>query len=201
MNLLYDPDHRGADAPKTECMRPTRSRACTRAARWMRNGLAAGASLLLSACAGLSGGSLTEDQDWRANGFRYYDSSPYLLVYTDNKGGLNSELKYMPDLTKKRQVKPYQFLASVDGTLTFEDGILTGAESNGDGTAVPKAVISALEKTAKAAIAADMGTAREAMDADGLAPRVYLFKIIKTIDDKGNYVWELKGSSGSPVKS
>ncbi|WP_397380467.1 hypothetical protein [Prosthecobacter sp.] len=170
------------------------------AAMLIRAGLSS-LALLLSACAGLSGRSLTEEQDWSATGFRYYDSSPYLLVYTDNKGGLNSELKYMPDLTKKRQVKPYQFLASVEGSLTFEDGILTGAESNGDGTAVPKAVISALEKAAKAAIALDAKLAPEAKDADDLAPRVYLFKIVKEVNDKGQYVWELKGSSGSPIKS
>lgn len=160
-----------------------------------------GLALTLVACAGLSGRTLSEDEDWSASGFRYYDSSPYLLVYTDNKGSLNSELKYMPDLTKKRQVKPYQFLASTDGKLDFEDGILTGAESNADGTAVPKAVISALEKAAKIAIAADTSPAREVADANGMAPRVYLFKIIKTIDAKGQCVWELRGSSGSPVKS
>ena len=172
----------------------------TNAILLLRSGLAS-LTLMLSACAGLSGRSLTEVQDWSANGFRYYDSSPYLLVYTDNKGGLNSELKYMPDLTKKREVKPYQFLASVDGSLTFEDGILTGAESNGDGTAVPKAVISAMEKVAKAAIAADGKLQTEAKDADGMAPRVYLFKIVKEVDAKGEYVWELKGSSGSQIKT
>ncbi len=170
------------------------------AAMLIRAGLAS-LALLLSSCAGLSGRSLTEDQDWSATGFRYYDSSPYLLIYTDNQGGLNSELKYLPDLTKKREVKPYQFLASVEGKFSFADGILTGADSTGDGTAVPKAVISALEKAASAAIAADGKLRAEAKDADGLAPRVYLFKIVKEVNDKGQYVWALKGSSGSPIKS
>lgn len=160
-----------------------------------------GLPLGLGSCAGLSGRSLTEEEDWSASGFRYYDSSPYLLVATDNKGSLTSELKFMPDLTKKRQVKPYQFLASTEGKLEFEDGILTGAQSDGDGTAVPKAVIAALEKVAKVAIAADTSRGTPPVDADGMAPRVYLFKIIKQVNDKGECVWELRGSSGSPVKS
>ncbi len=163
--------------------------------------LACAAVLLLNSCAGLSGRTLaTEQEDKQARGFRYYDSSPYLLIYTDNKGGLNSEFKYLPDLTKKREVRPYQFLAKNEGTLTFEEGILTGAKTEGDGTAVPKAVISALETAAKTALAAadrSAGIERKATDGTIPAPAVYLFKII--YDPVQG--WILKGAKGQTIKS
>jgi hypothetical protein len=148
-------------------------------------------AIVISGCAGVSYREVTDDKS--ARGFRYYDSSPYLLVQTDNKGGLTSELKYLPDLTKPRQAKPYQFLASNDSTFEFSEGILTKGESVGDGTAVPKAFIEAAEKVAGAAI---KGGALDAPggqkeDAPDTAPRVYLFKIVK-IDGE----WTLLGASG-----
>ena len=67
--------------------------------------------LFLGGCAGVNYETITSDQqDAKAKGLRYYDSSPYLLVQTDNQGALKADLKYLPDLTKKRQARPYTFL-------------------------------------------------------------------------------------------
>ena len=59
----------------------------------------------------------TARQDQSARGFRYYDSSLYLLVQTNNDGGLVSKLEWLPDQTKLRQAKPYKFLAKNETTL------------------------------------------------------------------------------------
>lgn len=140
------------------------------------------AAMLCAGCAGVSYHELTEQTDARGNGFRYYDPSPYLLVQTDGQGGLKSELKWLPDLTKLRQAKPYQFLASNDSTFQFADGVLTQGDSAGDGTAVPKAFIAAAEKVVSTAIKAgafDNPSGRDGPPPQTTAPRVYLFKIVQ----------------------
>jgi hypothetical protein len=145
---------------------------------------------LFPACAGVSHRDVLDDSS--ARGFRYYDSSPYLLVQTDNKGGLTSSISYLPDLTKLRQANPYKFLAKNDSTFQLTNGILTNSDNVGDGTAIPKAFIDAAERVASAAIKAnaDEPRKRTASEPD-TAPRVYLFKIVKTDGE-----WTLLGAQG-----
>jgi len=133
-------------------------------------------ALLCAGCAGVRYRDLTAQTDACAKGFRYYDSSPYLLVQTDGKGGLKSELKWLPDQTKLREAKPYQFLASNEVTFDLTNGILMESDSVGDGTAIPTAFIGALEKVASTAISK---AALVGPDALRTAPRVYLFKIVQ----------------------
>ena len=87
-----------------------------------------------------------------ATGIRYYENAPFLLVYSDGKGGLTSQLLYLPDLTQKRVVHPFAYLAANNTTLTFDKGVLTQGKVVADETAVPKALIGALEQAAAASI-------------------------------------------------
>lgn len=152
-----------------------------------RSALLAGA-MILSGCAGTNVARVSSPEygvggkfpDSQANGIRYYESAPFLLVYTDGKGGLVSKLMFLPDLTRKRVIDPYATLASNNTTLTFTNGVLTQGKTEVDETVVPKALVGALEK---AAIAALGGT----LNAPGAPPTAQLpppqlFKIVLTGD-------------------
>ena len=151
--------------------------------------------LTLGGCAGITYGTITsEAEDLKATGLRFYDSSPYLLVQTDNQGGLTSEFLYLPDRTKKRHAKPYTFLSSNTTTMEFQKGILTSSVSDTDSSIVPVAVVKALEQVASSAVKltefdfAGGNTGRN-------APRVYLFKIVKV-----NGEWGLVGAEGNMIR-
>ncbi len=110
-------------------------------------------ALLLSGCSGTTVRAIGPDHPESKNrGFRYYESSPYLLVYSDGNGGLISKLIYLPDQTRLRSIRPWEFLASNTGNLKFSNGVLNEAKLEGDGTALPKAVIEGLQGLAEAAV-------------------------------------------------
>lgn len=136
----------------------------------------------LSGCAGLTSDSPSADENAKNDGFRYYDTSPFLLITNDGKGGLVSKILYLPDSTKLRTIKPYSFAAKNEATLTFNKGTLVQAKSVVDETIVPTAIFSALEKVATARIKAANG------GKEGV-PSPYLFRIHG--DHKGN--WTLNG--------
>ena len=149
--------------------------------------------ILLVGCAGIYSKQVTPTSDKEDTGFRYYETSPFLLVHADGKGGLESKLLYLPDTTKMRSIKPYNFGAKNDVTLKFDRGRLVQAKAVVDETIIPNAVVSALEKVAIANIKAGNG------DAPGI-PAPILYRIIA--DDKG--VWKLEGEpatdiNGAPV--
>lgn len=148
-------------------------------------------AFLLAGCAGIDSTAVNDSKaDEQARGFRYFDSSPYLLVQTDNLGGLTSAFMYLPDQTKKRQIKPYAFLASNATTLGFENGVLTNSVSDTDSSVVPAAIIKGLEQAAlSAAKLAMMDQAHPST-----TPRVYLFKVVKR-----NGAWGLLGAQGAAV--
>lgn len=138
---------------------------------------------LLAGCAGTTvrpvGDTATEE---RAKGIRYYESAPFLLVYTDGKGGVVSQVIFLPDVTTKRSIDPFAVLAQNETTLTFTDGVLTQSKSVVDETVVPKAVVSALEKAATAAIGMAAADAPDGFkEADLPLPRLY--KIVISGDD------------------
>lgn len=142
----------------------------------------------LSACAGLNVtpiGTSTE-LDKAAQGFRYYQPAPYLFVYSDGKGGLISQIKYLPDTTQKMSVQPYAYLASNESTLQFDGGMLTQAAAVVDETVVPTAALDSLAKVLAAAAKAAMNVPEATNEAS--VPVPYLFKIVI----KGNVI-ELKG--------
>ncbi|MFM9434296.1 hypothetical protein ACFDR9_001351 [Janthinobacterium sp. CG_23.3] len=137
--------------------------------------------LALTGCAGVEVLSIPDAAaDARVTGFRYYDTSPFLLVYTDTKGGLKSELLYLPDTSKKRSIRPYNYAASNDSTFRFDNGRLVEAKAVVNEAAIPVGVLSALEKAALAGgVAAGPGNQ---------IPAPYLFRIVKR---NGN--WALTG--------
>lgn len=129
-------------------------------------------------CAGTSVTPLNETTDKDARGFRYYESSPYILVYADGKGGLVTKLLYLPDQRKLRSIKPWEFLAENTTKLKFSSGVLTEAELDGDGTKLPKAAVEALKTVASAAAGA-IGFRKVKARADGTleVPMPQLFRV------------------------
>jgi hypothetical protein len=117
-------------------------------------------------------------------GIRYFDTSPFLLIYTDGKGGLVSKLLYLPDSTKLRSIKPYAYAAKNDTTLKFDHGRLSQAKSVVDETAIPTTVISGLEK-----VAISRAKANAANNGGTGIPAPYLFRIVS--DERG--LWSLAG--------
>jgi hypothetical protein len=122
------------------------------------------AAAFLSGCAGTTDRPIAAadgagNPDEKADGIRYYESAPFLLVYSDGKGGLQSQILFLPDLARKRSIDPYAYLASNNSTLVFQNGMLTQAKSIVDETIVPKAVIGALEKVATGLLAGALNDA------------------------------------------
>jgi hypothetical protein len=145
-------------------------------------------ALMLSACAGTTVSrieypgidqlpSLPADKnDNDATGIRYYESAPFLLVYSDGKGGLVSQLLYLPDLTQKRVINPYAYLAANNSTLTFDKGVLTQGKTVVDETIVPKSLIGVLEQAAAASIGRSFNAA--GAEPPTQLPPPQLFKIV-----------------------
>src|SRR6185369_7888903 len=82
------------------------------------------------------------------SGIRYYDTSSYLLVYSDGVSKVNWQLLQLPDQTKLRFAKPYNFVSSLKANFYFNEGVLVSAGETGDSTKVPQAVIEAIGKIA-----------------------------------------------------
>lgn len=143
------------------------------------------ACICLTGCAGLDMRAPATQAD--AKGFRYFETSPFLLVYTDGKGGIVSKFLYLPDTTKLRSIYPYAYGAKNDVTLKFDKGRLVQAAATVDETIIPASVIAGLEKIAVSKAAANAGEA-------GI-PAPYLFRIVS--DGSGN--WQLRG--GQAVKN
>lgn len=135
-------------------------------------------AFVCSGCAGMYvtkvAGSAADDS---AAGIRYYGSSPYIYVTTDNAGGLTPTLVYLPDPQKKMSAYLYNIVATNDATLEFENGILKTSEVTADSSALPKAVVTALEKIAVAVV----GAANEIDEGPNIPPP-YIFKILFDAD-------------------
>jgi hypothetical protein len=89
---------------------------------------------------------INEENDRKAVGIRYYEASPYLLVYSDGKGGIVWKIYYLPDQTRKMTADPYNYIAKVTANMTFSHGVLSDSTTESDSTAVPKAIMAAVEK-------------------------------------------------------
>lgn len=117
--------------------------------------------------------SVAGKPDAEVNGLRYYEGAYFVIVYSDGKGGLASDVKWLPDLTRKRAIDPYTWFAKNEATLTFQNGMLTEAKSVVDETAIPKAILSAAAKIAIASAADKAG----GDDDKTVLPRPVLYKI------------------------
>ena len=108
----------------------------------------AGIALMSAGCATVGHRPLDPENhqhDQNDIGVRYYRSSPYLIAHSDGKGGVITEVKFLPDLTKLMSAQPKTTLADVDTTMSFENGVLTSASTTADATAVTKAITKAVE--------------------------------------------------------
>jgi hypothetical protein len=143
--------------------------------RWILAVLA----LLSLGCAGVTMKPLpsdpAEEKKVGDHGIRYFRDAPFLLIYSDGKGGLVTEVLFLPDTTQKMSARPYAILSSNETTLKFANGVLTGQEIKVDETIVPKAVISSLEAVASSALKA-FNTAGGS--AESALPAPYLFRIV-----------------------
>jgi len=148
---------------------------------------------MLSACAGVNVVRINnEAADLKdKKGFRSYEGSTYLLVFPDGKGNMATTPIFLPDQKKKISVAPYSFLASNETKLVYVNGVLTGSETEADGTAVPNAVIGAVEVAATAAAGAF--SAPENKPPSAPAPELY------KLDGSTNPP-TLKGGKSTPAK-
>lgn len=83
--------------------------------------------------------------DTAATGIRYYMNAPYLLVYSDGKGGLKWQILYLPDQSRIMTATPEILGGRTEMTLFFQNGTLSGSSVVGDTTAVPKAIVAAVQ--------------------------------------------------------
>ncbi len=149
-------------------------------------------ALLLAGCAGFVYAPETDKSD----GIRYYESAPYLLIYSDGKGGLQWQIRYLPDQSHVMTVRPEVFAGRTEMTLYFKNGMLTGSSLMADSTDVPKAIIAA----AQAAVPLLVSGIGEGPKRKGF-PAPYLYKIV--VDANGvNFIGgppESKDKDGKTV--
>jgi hypothetical protein len=127
---------------------------------------------LSSGCAGISVRPVAQGHDNETvKGIRFYQSAPYLLIVTDNKGGVTTQVLYLPDTNRLMSAYLYNKVATSDSTLKFKNGVLTSAVVEVDTAVVPKAILNAIATAAAAAFnQAGGGQAK-------LAPGPYLYRI------------------------
>lgn len=131
------------------------------------------AALLAS---GLASGcvSAVTHQPASANGtgIRYYGQSPYLLIYSNSKGGLQWQILYLPDQSKLMMATPTLIGGRQELTMYFQNGVLTGSSEVSDTAQLPRSIIAAIQSAAPllagASFAADPNE----------VPAPYLFKIV-----------------------
>ncbi|WP_368624549.1 hypothetical protein [Paraburkholderia sp. BR14262] len=78
-------------------------------------------------------------------GIRYYRNAPYLLVYSNGRGGLKWQILYLPDQLAKMAAQPKVVGGHSELTMYFQNGVLSNTIETGDTTAVPKALIAAVQ--------------------------------------------------------
>ena len=105
------------------------------------------------------------------SGIRYYDSAPYLLIYSDGRGGLKWQIRYLPDQSHIMMATPSIVGGRTEMTLNFQNGVLATASTVGDTTELPKAIIAAVQ-SALPLLAAAEGPAQKGF------PAPYLYKLV-----------------------
>ena len=116
-----------------------------------------------------------EDADDR--GIRYYRSSPYLIVYSNGKGGIVTEIKYLPDPTKKMSAQPNSsFATGLKTTMNFDHGVLTSVKDELGGDIISPAILKAVETMGPALLKA----LNLAQDNVYTVPAPYIYKIVVT---------------------
>jgi hypothetical protein len=135
---------------------------------------------------------LDEAVDKADKGIRYYRSSPYLIAYSNGKGGVVTEIKYLPDPYKKMSALPRAFMATIKTTMNFENGVLTTSEEEADAAAVPKSILGAVEAVAPSLMAA----LNKARKDEYTVPAPYIYKIVV----KGSTVYFIGSQPDQNIK-
>ncbi|MDB6104573.1 MAG: hypothetical protein JWO52_4572 [Gammaproteobacteria bacterium] len=108
-----------------------------------------------------------------STGIRYYENAPYLIIYSDGKGGLNWQIRYLPDQTKLMSVSPVVKLSHTEMNLYFQNGVLSSGSATGDSTEIPKAILAAVQSIAPLLAAGVLaGPEKPAF------PAPYIYKIV-----------------------
>ena len=148
--------------------------------------------LLLTGCASVKHTKVDSGVD-NNDGVRYYNSSPYLLVYTNGKGGLVTQILFIADPEKKMSVKVNSFLASAQTTMEFTNGVYKNAKSTIDATAVPQAMIKAIQAAGSEFLS--VANAPAGAGAERSMPAPHLYRILIN----GNTVSFIGGEGDTPI--
>ena len=165
---------------------------------WSPVSACAGIALLLATSMACASATVTHTNvsnptaDESNRGIRYFGTSPYLIAYSDGKGGIVTQVSYLPDPAKKMSATPVGRLAEVKATMDFDRGVLTTSVEGGDATAVPKAIVEAVKTFAPLLLAG----LKAAEPKQYQVPAPYIYKIVV----QGNNVYFLGGQGETPVK-
>lgn len=146
--------------------------------------------LVCAVCTACTATVTYQPETAHSKGIRYYESAPYLLIYSDGKGGLKWQILYLPDQSHVMTASPVVRGGKTQMTLYFQNGVLGTSSVTGDTTAIPNAILSA----AQAAIPLILAVAEK--PAEQKFPRPYLYKIVVT----GDSVQFIGGQGGEPIR-
>jgi len=128
--------------------------------------------LLLTCSAGCTATVTHQRETASATGLRYYENAPYLIIYSDGKGGLKWQIRYLPDQSRVMTATPTIWGGRTEMTLYFQNGVLASASILGDTTEIPKAVIAAVQSALPLLAAAAEQPAQPGF------PPPYLYKLV-----------------------
>ncbi len=151
--------------------------------------------VVITGCAGVAHIPIkNEEHDKEVNGIRYLRASPYLLVYSNTKGGIETEILYLPDPHKKMAANPTSVMADINSTMDFKNGMLTGTKDIADATAVPKQLVEAIGTIGSALIKA-LNEPKEVEKNEYQVPPPHIYKIVV----KGTDVKFIGGKGDTPI--
>ena len=131
-------------------------------------------TVLVMLCAGCSASVKYAREDDPSTGIRYYESAPYLLIYSDGKGGLKWQILSLPDQSHVMTVAPVVHGGGKSQmSLSFQNGVLGTSTVAGDTTAIPSALIAAAQAVIPLVAAAVFEGQKPAE-----FPKPYLYKIV-----------------------
>ncbi len=139
-------------------------------------------SLVIVGCSATVTHQMATDET--GSGIRYYDSAPFLIIYSDGIGGLKWQIRYLPDQTRIMTATPSVIGGHTEMTLYFQNGMLGSVSTVGDTTEVPKALIGAVQS----ALPFLVGAAETPKPPEGF-PAPYIYKLIVN-NDKITFIGE-----------
>jgi hypothetical protein len=125
-------------------------------------------------CGGCTATMTYQREGIDSKGIRYYESAPYLLVYSDGKGGLKWQVLYLPDQSHIMTATPTVRGGKTQMSLYFQNGALTSSTVAGDTTAIPNAILAAAQSAIPVIAAAVLAEKPE----EPKFPEPYLYKIL-----------------------